>query len=59
MDKWKNETTKFYYCQEKAKPPKFIEHDIKDYHWAMFKHVMEFLKQCSSFKKTTPKVLFY
>ncbi len=32
--------------------PQSIAHDIKDYHWAMFRHIMEFLKQFTSLKKT-------
>jgi hypothetical protein len=35
--------------------PQLIEQDIKDYHWARFKHVMEFLKQRASLKKPLPK----
>jgi hypothetical protein len=39
--------------------PKFIEHDIKYYHWALFKQAIEFLKQCARPKKTTSKILLY
>jgi hypothetical protein len=31
--------------------PQSIAHDVKNYHWAMFKHTMEFLKQLASLKK--------
>jgi hypothetical protein len=57
MGKCKDETTKSISCQEKAKP-KSIEHDVNYYHWVMFKHVIEFLRQCTSLKKPPPKHYF-
>jgi hypothetical protein len=35
-----------------------IEQDIKNYHQVMFRHAMEFLKQCASLKKPLPKHYF-
>ncbi len=39
------------YIATKRPNLKSIEYDIKNYHWAMFKHAMEFLKQCLSLNK--------
>jgi hypothetical protein len=38
--------------------PPIITQDIKDYHWAMFRHAMEFLKQHINLKKPLPEHYF-
>ncbi len=51
---WANEKMKQGSFIAKKRPrrnPQLIKQDIKHYHWAMFKHMMEFLKQHISFKK--------
>jgi hypothetical protein len=39
------------YIDRKRPNPKYVKHDIKDYHQVMFKHVMKFLKQHENLKK--------
>jgi hypothetical protein len=45
---WVNEKTKeqspFIAMNKPRQNPQSIAQDIKDYHWAMFRHTMEFLK---------------
>jgi hypothetical protein len=38
--------------------PQSITQDLKNYHWMMFRHMMEFLKQCTSLKKPLPEHYF-
>jgi hypothetical protein len=38
--------------------PQSIAQDLKNYHWMMFRHMMEFLKQCTSLKKPLPEHYF-
>ncbi len=56
--RWANEKTKeqspFIAKQGPRPNPQLIEYDIKDYHWAMFKHAMECLKQCTILKQPFP-----
>jgi hypothetical protein len=49
MGKCKDKTSP--YIARKRPNLKSIKEDMKNYHWAMFKHVMEFLKQCASLNK--------
>jgi hypothetical protein len=39
------------YIASKRPNLKSIKEDIRNYHWVMFKHAMEFLKQCPSLHK--------
>jgi hypothetical protein len=58
MDKWKNKTTKFYYCQEKTKPQIYRTW----YKRLSLGNVQTcdgiFETMCKP-KKTTSKILFY
>ncbi len=38
------------FIAKKRPTPKYIKHDISNYHWAIFKHMMKFLKQHASLK---------
>ncbi len=59
VGKWKDKIIRSLYYEEKAKA-KFLINTIrhKYYHWAMFKHAMEFLKQRTSIKKPLLKYYF-
>ncbi len=39
------------YIAKRRPDPKYIKHDIKDYHQKMFKRIMKYLKQHESLKK--------
>jgi hypothetical protein len=48
-----------YIVKKRLRPNlQLIEQDIKYSHWAMFKHVVEFWKQCTSLKTPFPKHYF-
>jgi hypothetical protein len=59
MGKQKDKRTRSIIAMKRPRQnPQSIAHDIKDYHWAMFIHTMEFLKQCISLKKPLSKHYF-
>jgi hypothetical protein len=48
-----------YITKKRSRPnSQPIKQDIKNYHWVMFKHIMEFLNQRASLKKSLPKYYF-
>jgi hypothetical protein len=53
-----NERTKEqnpFIAKKRPRPnPQLIEQDIKNYHWAILKHTMEFLKQHIILKNPLP-----
>ncbi len=59
---WANENMKelgpFIAKRRSRRNPQLIEHDIKNYHWVMFRHIMEFLKNHTSLKKPLTKDYF-